>query len=221
MKGLRKNLIYAIRPCLLGLCGPSDKGSKNLILEFLRGKKVGKKQLIEYSKQLKSAFSYLCKIAEANKIKNPFDEKVVEAYWLGNSLLKKCPNAHHSYHVLFVGSLKNIAPIEKLAVKCVINCGKVEKIGSNCLFIKTGPLEFENGKGGSRTPQRVSLPPKAKLGAGIIRKIEFDPDILPNIAVGDIVSYHWDFACEAINKQQAENLINNLRRNINSYNSAR
>lgn len=207
MRGLRKNLLYAIKPCLLGLCGPSNREVKNIILEFLRGKKtIDEKTLIEYSVQFKNAPQILKTIAEANGIKNQFDEKVVEAYWLGNELLKKCPNAHHSYRVLFVGS-PNIAPVEKLASKCIVNYGKMEKIGSKCLFVKTRPLEFENGK--------------AKLGAEIIHKIEFDPDILPSITIGNTVSYHWDFACEVIDKQQAENLIDNLKRNIDSYNSVR
>jgi len=230
MKGLRKNLIYAIKPCLLGLCGPAEKEIKNLILNFLYGSKINEEKLIDYSKQLKSAFTYLKLIAKANKIKNPFDERVVEAYWIGNELLKnvsreklikairtdlklsinELPDGvlpHHSFHVLFIGSLKNIAPIEKLASKCIINCGMVEKIEVKHIFIKTRPLVFFNHK--------------AELGEEIIQEIGFDCKILPKVKVGDIVSYHWDFACEVIDKQQAENLTDNLRRNIDFYNSVR
>jgi len=230
MKGLRKTIIYSIKPHKLGLCGPKEKKSQRILMDFLLGKYDDCGKIKELYKQFKSVCAYLKLIAECNDVKNPFDERVVEAYWIGNELLENVPqkkliemlrnelklpafnfpadiHAHHSFHVLFVGSLKNIAPIEKLAPKCVINCGKVEKISGKSLFVKTRPVELSGDK--------------AKFGSEIVQKIELDPKILPKIKIGDVISYHWDFACEVIDKRQAENLIDNLKRNIDSYNSVR
>ena len=48
----------------------SDQGLKNILMEF------------------ETMYPYLKLIAEANKIFNPFNYRVVEAYWLGNELLE-------------------------------------------------------------------------------------------------------------------------------------
>ncbi len=226
MKGLKKSIRYSIKPHLLGLCGPKEKESRQILTDFLLGKKTNEQEIINLYKQFKSVIAYLGLIAECNGIKNPFDEKVVEAYWIGNDLLKKVPHqkleqavsellqrkvefpkgvlAHHSFHVLFVGSLKNIAPIEKLIPHCVINYGVVKQKGLEYLIVQTKPLIIDAGK--------------IKLGNLVLQKIDFNPQILPKVELGDIVSYHWSAACEILSRKQAKNLKKYLKRNINAYN---
>lgn len=96
-------------------------------------------------KRFKTAYAYYKLIARCNKIKDPFDERVIRAYWTGNKLLEKVPvsefrklikqrfklnkkisdNAlpHHNTHVEIIGAvysdLKFTPKIKKL---CKITC---------------------------------------------------------------------------------------------------
>ncbi len=75
---------YAFPPNVLQFCGPVETGS---IFESFKGdEKVPeiKNLLLQFS----GAVPYLQLIAGSNGIKDIFDERVVEAYWLGNNLLK-------------------------------------------------------------------------------------------------------------------------------------
>jgi hypothetical protein len=75
---------YAFAPNFYQYCGPD----KNKTLEdYLKASEsdIGlKKILVDFE----TLYSYLKFIAWSNRINNPFDEKVVEAYWLGNGLLE-------------------------------------------------------------------------------------------------------------------------------------
>ncbi|EKD56697.1 MAG: hypothetical protein ACD_58C00119G0003 [uncultured bacterium] len=75
---------YAFAPNKLRYCGPD--GNRD-IFDYCVAEESDK-GLIELLKGFEGAFPYLQLIAKANKIKDPFDEKVVEAYWIGNDLLK-------------------------------------------------------------------------------------------------------------------------------------
>ena len=70
-------------PNRLGYCGPDDHGA---LLDYGVQGVVdgGLPPLIE---AFAGAMPYLRLIASANDIEDPFDERVVEAYWLGNELL--------------------------------------------------------------------------------------------------------------------------------------
>lgn len=87
MSDLKFALSYSLPPYKLGFCGPQDKESKKVIFDFLTDKKVNLKKIIKILQEFKSVYSYYKLIAKSNKIKAPFDRKVIEAYWLGNKLL--------------------------------------------------------------------------------------------------------------------------------------
>ncbi len=74
---------YAYPPNQLGYCGPDDN---RVLLEYVAaGTADG--GLLDLARRFEGAYPYLCLIAHANGIADAFDERVVEAYWLGNSLL--------------------------------------------------------------------------------------------------------------------------------------
>ena len=89
MPGVKLAALYGIYPHLLGFCGPLEKSETKIILDFLSGFNVPEKKIRKILKEFKGAYFYYKLIAKSNKIKNPFDEKVVRAYWIGNSLLEK------------------------------------------------------------------------------------------------------------------------------------
>lgn len=76
---------YAFKPNELGYCGGSD----NLALFQYTTEGVVDGGLLQLERQFEGAYPYLQLIARANKIADPLDSRVVEAYWVGNELLDK------------------------------------------------------------------------------------------------------------------------------------
>jgi len=76
---------YAFPPNRLGYCGPDDHPA--LFQYVTQGVTDG--GLIDLERRFDGAFPYLRLIAQANNIPDPFDRRVVEAYWIGNSYLER------------------------------------------------------------------------------------------------------------------------------------
>ncbi len=74
---------YAFPPNHHGYCGPADSQS---FFEYGAGSVVDD-GLRALAKQFAGAWPYLELIAGATGIRDPLDRRVVEAYWVGNSLL--------------------------------------------------------------------------------------------------------------------------------------
>lgn len=76
---------FAYPPNSLGLCGPDEHAA---LLEYGAAGVVdgGLRQL---ARGFEGAWPYLELIAGANGIDDPLDDRVVEAYWLGNGLLRR------------------------------------------------------------------------------------------------------------------------------------
>jgi len=74
---------YAFPPNERGLCGPADTAS----LRGYAAAGVAGDGLPRLASQFAGAWPYLQLIAAANGIADPLDTRVVEAYWVGNSLL--------------------------------------------------------------------------------------------------------------------------------------
>ena len=95
MDGSLYHLRFGFPPNHFHYCGPRDSRA---ILDYLKAGKTdeGLRQLLE---KFRGAVPYLKFIAQENKIKDPFDRRVVEAYWVGNDLLKNC-NLQRFYNEL-------------------------------------------------------------------------------------------------------------------------
>lgn len=75
---------HAFPPNALGYCGPDVRGK---IEEFLHGRSRGD-SLLPYLKKFEAAYPFVRMIGKSNGL-DPFDYRVTEAYWLGNSLLDR------------------------------------------------------------------------------------------------------------------------------------
>ncbi len=93
MDGLLMFAKYAFPPNILQFCGPNESGTlfeimgKGNLGAFSSDKDINhefKKLLLQFN----GAFPYLRLISQSNGIKDEFDKRVVEAYWLGNNLLE-------------------------------------------------------------------------------------------------------------------------------------
>lgn len=82
---------YAYPPNRLGLCGPADAPA------LLDGAAAGADgELRELARGFEGAYPYLQLIADQNNLRDPLDERVVDAYWLGSPLTAAVrPRAMH------------------------------------------------------------------------------------------------------------------------------
>jgi hypothetical protein len=80
---------YAFPPNRLGYCGPSDHAA---LLDHVASGRHDR-GLVELERRFEGAYPYLALIALANGIADPFDDRVVEAYWIGNRLLARAGGA--------------------------------------------------------------------------------------------------------------------------------
>ena len=78
---------YAYPPNALGYCGPSDPAS---VLEAADGPRR-LDDLARLAAQFEGAWPYLQLIAGCHGIADPLDRRVVEAYWVGNTLSMGVP----------------------------------------------------------------------------------------------------------------------------------
>ncbi len=83
-KGLLFCAKYAVSPNFFGFCGPNENQS---IVDHLK-ENIADKELTHILSHFETMFPYLQLIARKNKIFDPFNQKVVEAYWIGNELLR-------------------------------------------------------------------------------------------------------------------------------------
>ncbi len=75
---------FAFMPNRLGYCGPEENRA---LLEYV-AEGAWDRGLEEILRRFQAAFPYYGFIAASNGIEDPFDPRVVEAYWIGNRLLE-------------------------------------------------------------------------------------------------------------------------------------
>jgi hypothetical protein len=220
---------YAFGPNRLGYCGPDEAGE--LFQQATLGRDLAK--LRELAGQFEGAYPYLRLIATSNGRADPLESPVVEAYWLGSELANRVrpaelgrsiearfkprlrgdgwrwlggtPEAgavpNHAFHVLDVfpkvGMLRSGEVENALAVmdSCRIRWGRVLERDGDSLVVSAVPLEMVDGKLrlGPARPERIR---GWVDGAGFVE----------DAAVGDIVSIHWDWACERLDAARLDAL---------------
>src|SRR3989344_6984397 len=87
-KGLLLCARYSSAPNFFGYCGPPKNST---LVDHLR-EEIGDSEVESILSQFETLYLNLRLIAFENRIKDPFAFKVVEAYWLGNNLLKNTKN---------------------------------------------------------------------------------------------------------------------------------
>jgi len=222
---------YAYMPNSLGYCGPDENGKIREELE----QGTAAEALVGILEKFEAAYPFLRLIARSTG-KKVFDYEVPEAYWIGSSLLEHVPVPefyqfshrelkgrdprevreffrgldgravpHHTFYVLgtFAApvladgpSLSNEA--QKKVVEsmdcCRISWGRVRHVGKRELEVEARPLELKDG--------RLRLAPPR------VKKARYNPAISPfrTIRAGDIVSLHWNYACDLLTKRQEANI---------------
>ena len=236
MDGIMRCSRYSFGPNRLHYCGPdANKEFKELIEKD--GDNFGLSHLL---KQFKTLFPYLKKIAEANNIADAFNDKVVEAYWLGNDLLENIEK--NTLYRFLVDDLKvkdKLKSKEFHWLEEKIKQGAVPhhsfhvfniwgQEGHNDLLteldrmnecrISSGVVTSINGPEiVVSTEPLIYSDGKFTLGSeapkSLTRQLEAEYDI-EQIKPGQIVSIHWSVPCEVITPKQAETLRKYTLKNI-------
>ncbi len=219
---------YAFPPNQLGYCGPDDSQA---LFEYVAERRPDQ-GLVELGRRFEGAYPYLRLIAESNGIADPFDERVVEAYWIGSPLLARVgPRAfhdsiterfkrrmtgnqfgwvetklttakpHHNFHVFDIYARTGSMRGEKLSIaltamdSCRISWGRVLKVEGAKLLVERPELVYVEGK-------LVISQPRPKWVTGQLDGRGFIDSAKP----GDMVSVHWDWACDILSARQLANL---------------
>jgi len=222
---------YAYGPNNLGYCGPEEAQA---LFESATAPAADQALLRALARQFEGAFPYLELIARANGLPDPLDRRVVEAYWLGNGLLDRVTPALlgeslrerfrprlgvdgwrwlgskpelgavpvHAFHVLDVfprvGLMRTGAVDRALQImdSCRIRWGRVLEQDGDWLVVSAVPLELANGQL-ALAPPRVERVRGWRDGAGFVDRVE----------PGDVVSLHWDWACERLDARRLATLM--------------
>lgn len=211
---------YAFAPNRLGYCGGPE--SKTLLDYCVANEADG--GIEDLIRQFQAAYPYLRFISQANGIENPFDRRVVEAYWIGNSLLERV-TAKDYYNFI----TEKLSPrLSKKAVELLVG-----KLPSDAhphhsfhvldVSMKTGALkesiddldncriswgQVQRAEGDTLIVQYNPLvlqEGKLALGKPRERKVFYKANgegYLDMPPPGTLVSMHWNWVCDVLTPQQ-------------------
>jgi hypothetical protein len=214
---------YAFAPNYFRYCGP-DKNKD--IGEALKGN-FDQRELRHVLNHFDAAVPYLNLIAKSNNIADPFDIRVVEAYWLGNDLLLQVPNQAVFEHLVL--NVKKRAKSNWRYVESEIGFGVKPNHSFHVLDIyRIAGFTMDGTKG---LPV-VDLINNCRISWGVVKskigseelsvksqsikvknnKFVLEPEVKTvkntglDIKPGDLVSIHWGFICDKLIERQAKNL---------------
>ena len=101
-QGLQMCSRYALAPNSLHYCGPERQAD---LLGYVNEHEADR-GLVEILNRFETLYPYLVLIASENHIPDPFDKRVVEAYWLGNSFLRRVHTKAYGDHLAYSLELK-------------------------------------------------------------------------------------------------------------------
>jgi hydrogenase maturation factor len=230
MNGAELAARYAFPPNSLRYCGRTT---------FAGALRSGKPRALEKElKKFKAHYGYLCLIAGENGLE-PFDLRVVRAFWTGNALLDDVSAA--SLKRFFLRMFRN-NPTRARKLAENIPVGSVPHHSFNPLYVNFftdkversvrsydsccvtwGDVRSVSGK--SAVVLRNSI--SGKAGRFVLVKkasrILLEKDgvrFIPKLKKGDTVSVHWGMAIERLTKAQSAALERYTRKNIAAMNAA-
>jgi hypothetical protein len=234
-------LRYAFMPNRLGYCGAEDHQA---LLEYGLAGRVDA-GLVTLEQQFEGAYPYLQLIARANKLDDPFDLRVVEAYWLGNELLERVDMGalFRSLEERFRGRTKP-KDWPWLAAKAPAGARPHHSFHVLDVFPRVGLMRSGAADHVLETIEqcrirwgRVLRVEGATLEVEVVPlalrngKLELDPPQVESVArwvtgrgfvdgvrEGEWVSVHWGWACDGLTPRQRANLERYTRLHVSLCN---
>ena len=222
---------HAFMPNSLGYCGPDEKG---LIQRDLEGERSDE-ELVQTLQKFEAAYPFLKLIAKSAG-RQVFDYSVPEAYWIGNRLLDSVPISdfysfshheikgrdpekvrevfrqldgtappHHTFYVMSTYATTAVPDgpnvtneakhkVAEVVDNCRISWGTVRKVGKNELQVEVRRVDVDDGG--------------LSLTIPAVKRVRYNPEVRPfgTVKAGDVVSIHWNYACDVLTRRQAKNI---------------
>lgn len=212
---------YAFPPNQLGYCGPPDHQA---LLDYV-AQGASDKGLVELERRFEGAYPYLVLIAHANGIADPFDERVVDAYWVGNKLLNQVqPGGFHDSLQERFGSRMDGRSFHWLTTKLANGARPHHNFHVFDIYVRAGLMRDE------RAPVAIGLMDSCRVSWGKVTGFDADQVVVErtplalvdgkltltepvvtrvtrmhagqgfveNAIVGNTVSIHWNWACDLL-----------------------
>ncbi|MDP6670432.1 MAG: DUF6390 family protein [archaeon] len=211
---------YSLIPNELGYCGP--EGSFEEFLKFIKAPSTEGAEIVKpLLQQFNALFPYLELIARCNDLE-PFNEQVIEAYWVGNSLLESVSKRELQKTVLLFQTLglpRSIA--ERKAAELptdLLPHHSFHVLYVNFISQKVKPIVKNLGECIVQRAKVVEETDKGIVANGITLfsesgelKLREKERTLKNpfeleLTKGDLISVHWGNAVEKISEEQTKQL---------------
>jgi len=232
LAGSLRFIRYGFMPNRLRYCGGDDNRT---LFEYGVERAIdgGLAPLLQ---RFSGALPYLQLIARANHIADPFDARVVEAYWIGNSLLEgvevrqlydhlrerfakqlsvrtrdlilgKAPAGARPHHSFHVLDIHSRLGELEHSLATLDNC---RVSWGRVRTVEAGELVVDRAALVLRQGKLVLAEPASERIARQIEGRGFADEVQP----GDWVSVHWGWACEVLAPEQVDNLERYSRLNL-------
>jgi hypothetical protein len=228
---------YAFAPNRLGYCGSDDHPA---LFGYLLDNRADQ-GLAQLAQRFEGAYPYLQLIARANGLNDPFDRKVVEAYWIGNTLLERV-SAAPFFESLKARFRSRMEPRSFDWMTSVLPAGAKPHHNFHVfdVYRRAGLLRDERAvvalermdqcriswgrvlfvEGAEVVVERSPLVlsnGKLALGAPapvrVLRQVD-GRGYLDDFTPGETVSVHWNWACDRIDSSACGRLVRATRRAI-------
>lgn len=232
LDGMVRFIRYGFMPNRLRYCG----GDENRLLFDHALEEVVDGGLKGHLQKFTGALPYLQLIARANGFADPFDPKVVDAYWIGNDLLDRV-EVRQLYDSLLERFDKQLQGRTRDLVLGKAPAGarphhsfhvldvhsRVGELGQSLATMDHCRVSWGtvvDVAGGELVVDRVPLlleQGKLVLGRptreGVMRQID-GRGFVDGAQVGDVVSIHWGWACEVLSLAQRQRLERYTRHHL-------
>lgn len=226
MSGLRLAVLYGLQTQKSGFCGPKGKLVGRTLSNFLFGRKISQKKIREILEGFKGAFFYYRLIAKCNNIRDPFDERVVKAYWIGNKLLEKVKITDLRQMIVKDFSRPGLLP-KKIAEKKAREIPEDSRPHHSFHVLIVGPIMgrivlkgklfdfcrvgWGKVKSFKKNKIKVKYQPligtkKLRLGKPIEKEIIWNKTLAPKIKIGEWVSFHWNHLVQKLEREDVAHL---------------
>jgi hypothetical protein len=218
---------FAFPPNSLGYCGPSEPST---LFEVAH---AGAEREVEHlARAFDGAFPYLQLIAAANRIPDPLDRRVVEAYWVGSPLLDRIDHAAMGT-ALDARFRPRVGPQWGFLAE-TIPAGAVPHHS----FHVFGVYPWVGLLRAGRTEQPLRVLDRCRIRWGTVQSVQGDIAVVQNrlltwdgrrldygepvsetvrwamdgasiteaITPGDVVALHWDWVCDRLSPARLHNL---------------
>jgi hypothetical protein len=238
--GILRCARYAFMPNYYQYCGPDKNKS---LFEYCAANYY-EPNLQRILSEFEVMHPYLKLIARENKIKDEFDPRVVEAYWLGNDLTEGVMIRNLYRHFTEDKNLK--AKLKKSLVERVLGIlpGKAKphhNFHVMNIWLRAGKMNIKHTlksidecriswgtvKKINKSRIIIDFQPLIFLDNKLILGNNYDREVLTqfndkgfvrDLKVGDLVTVHWGWVCEKINDEQLKNLIKYTRESLIIFN---